>query len=280
MARRLMPGITWQVLAFPTAWLAAWHGQSGLLTSAIFIAAILAFRRNSFVAGLLFGLLIIKPHQALFVPLALVAARDWRAFAGASVSVVITTAVTWLVLGTETFRAFIAIGNYTSTLLYTMDPEFLLRMSTVYAHVRLPTNQEIGFLAQATSAAAGAVAVWYTWRKVTDPLARGSVLALSTCLATPYLFHYDLPLLILPICWTIREGMRTGFYPWERAATAAFFWSSFVTRALALPIGVNFMPWCLVAYLAFVLRRVARAEQSSSTRATCPTVGTHPLKPG
>jgi hypothetical protein len=50
-------------------------------------------------------------------------------------------------------------------------------------------------------ALAAAVFVWNSWRSTNDNFARGAVLASATALASPYLFLYDLPVLIVPLLW-------------------------------------------------------------------------------
>ena len=51
---------------------------------------------------------------------------------------------------------------------------------------------------------------------------KGAVLATATILATPYLFAYDLPVLILPTCWMALKRIRAGFRPWERLSLGVF----------------------------------------------------------
>src|SRR3990170_3481159 len=79
-ARRLIPNATWPIAVFPGAMMAAWHGQNGLVTAALFIGAMLSFRSaRPILAGMLLGALIIKPHLAVLVPVALIAGREWKA---------------------------------------------------------------------------------------------------------------------------------------------------------------------------------------------------------
>jgi len=36
-------------------------------------------------------------------------------------------------------------------------------------------------------------------------------------LATPYLLHYDMLIIMLPLAWMLRSWMDTGFPPWSKA---------------------------------------------------------------
>ena len=69
---RLLPEGFWPIAAYPGALVAAWHAQNGFLTATLVIGAILALRKRPILAGILFGALIIKPHLAVLIPVALV----------------------------------------------------------------------------------------------------------------------------------------------------------------------------------------------------------------
>ena len=65
-------------LLAPTTTLAIVAGQTGFLTAALLVGGLRLRVRRPVLAGLLFGLLTFKPQLGLMVPVALVAARDWR----------------------------------------------------------------------------------------------------------------------------------------------------------------------------------------------------------
>ena len=68
------------VLASPAVFINAMFGQNGALTAALLIGGLLMPRRSGLIlAGILFGLLTIKPHLGILVPFCLIASRNWRA---------------------------------------------------------------------------------------------------------------------------------------------------------------------------------------------------------
>jgi len=75
VAHRLAPGAFWPVAVFPGAMVAAWHAQNGFVTGALLVGAALTIGKRPWLAGALLGALIVKPHLALLVPLALIAGR-------------------------------------------------------------------------------------------------------------------------------------------------------------------------------------------------------------
>jgi hypothetical protein len=272
VARRLMPEGFWPIAVFPGAMVAAWHAQNGLLTSALFIGAALTLERRPRLSGALLGALIVKPHLALLVPVALLAGRRWTAFWAAAASAAGLLLLSLALFGQETFRAYLFSSGLGPGVLHATEREVLLRMPTIYAAAAVMAGPKVAAATQALFSIGMAVTVWRFWAHSADELAKWAVLAVATVLATPYLFHYDLALLIIPVCWLAREGMATGFRPWEKVALAAFYWSPFLTRAFAEPLGMNLMALVLLTFLWLALTRMdamdlAQAAQRDATPA-------------
>jgi len=81
---RLLPRGRWAIAANPAAAITLMNGQSSGIVTALFLGRVPVLERKPFLAGLLFGALVIKPQFGLLLPLAFIAGRQWRAFAGAS----------------------------------------------------------------------------------------------------------------------------------------------------------------------------------------------------
>jgi len=256
LARRLIAGSTWPVAVFPGAMVAAWHAQNGFVTASLFIGACLAMAKRPALAGVLIGALVIKPHLAILAPIAFIAGREWRAFAGAAGSALGLLAAAYLVFGPDVFLGFASSVSTSTSLLDVAKNTTLLRMPTLYGTLAFYVGGQVAMAVQIIAALIMAGVVWWTWARTKDSLARFAVLALATPLATPYLYHYDLVLLILPVCWLAREGMRLGFRPWEKVALVILYWSPFLARAFSEHIRFNPMPIVLVAMLILAIGRV------------------------
>ena len=72
----------WGALAFPGVIINIAAGQGGFLTASLTGGGLL-LRHRPFVAGMLIGLLTIKPQLGILFPIALLAGRSWPAMAGA-----------------------------------------------------------------------------------------------------------------------------------------------------------------------------------------------------
>ena len=257
-AIRAFPGLWLPVLVFPGALLAAGHAQTGFLTGAMLVGGVAMLDRRPVLSGALLGALIIKPHLALLIPFWLAAGRRWTAFLAAGCCAIGLLLMSWAVFGTDTMIAYTTSWQASAAIMRGDDPDFYLRMATFYSQLRLFAGHGIALVLNAGLALALVGLALASWRRCAgDALASGALVLAATALASPYLFNYDLPFLILPIAWLVREGLRHGFRDWEKAALVALWLAPYATRAAALPLGLNLMPLASIVLLWLVWSRAA-----------------------
>jgi hypothetical protein len=260
---KTFPRLWLLVLVFPGALIAAGHAQNGFVTGALLVGGVALLDRRPLVAGALLGALVIKPHLALLVPFWLAAGGRWRAFAAAGASAVALLALSWLAFGTATMLAYTGSWQASAAIMRAADHDLLLRMSTLYAQVRLYAGETPAIVAAGLLALAMIVTVAASWRRMgQDAMATGSAMLAATALASPYLFNYDLPFLVLPVLWLVREGLRRGFHPWEKALLVGLWFAPYATRAVALPLGLNPMPLAAAVLLWLVWRRGGETSEA------------------
>ena len=255
---RAFPRLWPLALVFPGALIAAGHAQNGFVTGALLVGGVALLDRRPLLAGALLGALIIKPHLALLVPFWLAAGGRWRAFLSAGASATGLLALSGLVFGSETMLAYTGRWEASAALLRGAEQDFLLRMATPYAQLRVHAGHAVASGAALVLAVAMIVLVMRSWRHFgQDGTATGAVMLAATAVASPYLFNYDLPFLVLPILWLVREGLREGFRPWEKALLVALWLAPYATRAAALPLGLNLMPLAGAVLLWLLWSRAA-----------------------
>lgn len=264
-AIRAFPRMWLLVLAWPGALIAAGHAQTGLLTGALLVGAAALLDRRPVASGMLIGALIIKPHLALLLPFWLAAGGRWKAFIAAGATAIGLLLASWAAFGTETMLAYTTSWKASAALMAGDDPDFYLRMATPYSQMRLIMPAEAA-LGVSVAIALGLIAlVLVSWRRFgPDPLASGSLVLAASALASPYLFNYDLPFLIVPTLWLVREGLRQGFRDWEKAALVMLYLAPYATRTLALPLGVNLMPLASMGLMWLVWTR-GQSDLSASS---------------
>ena len=256
VARRILPQATLAIAAFPGAWLAASHAQNGFLTGALLIGGVLALKRSQALSGALFGLLIVKPHLALLVPLWLLAGRKWTAIWTAAASALALSLLSLAVFGLKTWQAWPQSFAVSAAIMRDSADVFWLRMGTVYSAVRYHGGADAALVAQALVTLACASLVVLVWRRTRDTDASGALLLAATALGSPYLFAYDLAFLALPVFWLVREGLARGFRAYEKLALVALYFSPLIARSAALPLELNLTPLAAAALVALIWSRI------------------------
>jgi len=199
--RRAAPSV--YVLANPPVLVACMMGQSSLLTSGMLILGLTSLETAPFAAGAALGLLIVKPHLALMLPIAMLAGRKWRVIAGAICSVTAALLVSLVVLGPNVFRGFLEI---LPTYLQFMQHGSWnwSELASPFAFMRyFGASASVSIIVQiAIAVAAGiitAIAWWWAWEE------KVAIVAAASLLASAYLFTYDAIPLFLPAGVLIRQ---------------------------------------------------------------------------
>jgi Glycosyltransferase family 87 len=257
--RRIIRGKTamWCLAAFPGLWMNFTQGQNAFLTAALAGGALLCLERRPVLAGILIGLLVIKPHLAVLFPLALLAIGAWRAILAAALTALIFTAASVAILGAATWQAFWAgLGTAQSMLEGGHIPQ--IKMPTVLAAAGLlGAPVAVASIAQAVVAVGGAFVVWRLWRRCRDWPLRGAALMAATFLINPYAVDYDLAWLAFPIAWLALDGLRHGWRCCDREILVAAWALPIALAPIALAAPVPIGPFVLAALLWAIDRRAA-----------------------
>lgn len=264
-AIRAFPRLWPAVLVFPGALVAAGHAQTGLLTGALLVGAVMLVDRRPVLSGMLIGALVVKPHLALLLPFWLAAGGRWRAFAAAAATVPALLCLSWLAFGTPTMLGYMDSWQASAAIMQAGDDAFHLRLATVYGQLRLVMPAGPALAANTALALGCAGLAVMSWRRMGhDPLASGALVLAATAIASPYLFNYDLPFLVLPVLWLVREGLARGFRPYEKLALVMLWAAPYATRAAALPLHANLMPLAglLLVWLVWSRGGQNRAQDS------------------
>jgi len=176
-------------------------GQISIYMTALLLAALGLLRRSPWWAGALFGLLILKPQLALLVPLLLFTWHDRRVLWGALASATGLVLMSLVVLGGQPWLAFWgALPHHGADLFAHSRPELWVRVPTTYVLLRQLGAGAIGAWCGHAVVALGAFAL--LWRGLRLPMIdegrRALLLVSATLLAVPYVWDYDLVILLAP----------------------------------------------------------------------------------
>lgn len=220
----LSPAVIWNSL----------FGQNGALTAALLIGGLAVAPRRPLLAGILFGLLTIKPHLGILVPFCLLASGNWRAVLAAIGTSVVIALATGLFFGFDVWRLFLTETRplMTAIMEAPYPQPYQYNAITVFFTARAfgaGVTSAYGVQAVATIASIAA-AIWL-WRpgRVVSHQERVVLTAVLAILATPYGYTYDTigvavavamlaamvsrpPRLILAICWL--APFVVNFFTW------------------------------------------------------------------
>jgi arabinofuranan 3-O-arabinosyltransferase len=239
------PAVMWNMLV----------GQNGFLTAALIGFVLLTLDTRPIVAGVLLGLLTYKPQFGILFPIVLGANGQWCVIAAASVTTAALVAASAAVFGVAAWSAFFTWLPATSEIILGDGRAGLNKLQSLFGVLRwLGAATTAAFIAQGLLIAACAVALVVIRRDRRVPNeVKSAALATGALLATPYLYMYDFPVLMIPLVFLLRLGLREGFLAGELAAMAAACGLVLVFPLVPVPTG--FAAAVIVA--AVIGRRVA-----------------------
>jgi alpha-1,2-mannosyltransferase len=243
------------LLAFPGTFICVMQGQNSLLTASVFAGAIICLPRRPLAAGLLFGLLILKPQFGVFIPLALVASGQWRAFGAAALTVIVLVLASMAVFGIDLWQAFFA---HMRDALMRIDSGLKPwpKMPTAFVFFRLPgLPGPLAHVLQGIATAGAAGTVILVWRRCGASLLAGAVLVSATLVGLPYVFDNEMAVLAVPLAILATNLARRGGADWERGLLLAICLSPLAMVAAATWMHLQIGFPALVATLFLAVRR-------------------------
>ncbi|HSM42900.1 MAG TPA: glycosyltransferase family 87 protein [Afifellaceae bacterium] len=178
----------------PAALLCFICGQNAFFTAAALIMVYRWRDERPVLAGILLGLMTVKPQLGLLFPLVLLVSRRFSLFASAAATAVALLGATIALFGTEIFIAYHQYAVPIQKSVVT-DPTAILQslMPTLYMSLRLLGLSVIActVLQGIACVALAGLAVW-AYARQREPLLSYALLVTATTLATPYILSYDL----------------------------------------------------------------------------------------
>lgn len=183
---------TWVAIVTPAAIANIWAGHYGLIIGALWLGAFHLLPRRPVLAGVMIGLMLMKPHLAILAPLILIRRGDWRAFAAAAVTLLLLVGASILLFGIEMWQTYLTrtavvqvnmvddVGTFFITMMPTVMP--------ATAMVGIPNGW--GWAIQIL-VALGAIAALLAWMPK-DSRTAGLAGGVATFLVLPYGFNYDM----------------------------------------------------------------------------------------
>ena len=269
MARALKPlirdGRTWLALAaYPAVLSNLGHGQNAFLTTGLFAFGLLQVEKRPWIAGLLLGLLVIKPHLALVLPVILIGSGRWKTVVATGATALALCGVSYLAFGSDAWSGFMATGTLARAAL----EQNLVgneKMQSAFAAVRLLGGSlTVAWTVQAVVSFTGLSLLAWGSLKCRDTEARAAMAASAALMVSPFLLDYDLMLAAVPLLWLLQAARAKGFLAYEKLGLVAVFLLPLVSRLAAGALHLPLAPIVLAGLLALVLRRALGAQGPSA----------------
>jgi hypothetical protein len=273
LVRQILPDRrAWIVAAAaPAGLITLLDGQNALLTAALAGFALLWLDRLPLTAGMLIGLLAVKPHLALLFPLALFIEGRWRSIAAAAAMALALCAASLALFGWASWDAFfrhlpltMAMGEQGAVPWGTMPSPYVFALS-----LGAPSAVASGLQGAVALFAAGCV--WRAWRFPGAVFeAKAATLVASSLLVSPYLFYYDLTWATLAVAWLAKLGLANGFRRGEREVLLFAWLAPAVMQPVHLLTSVQLGFPAVLLLLVMAARRAATAPRLAGAAVIAP----------
>jgi Glycosyltransferase family 87 len=200
------------VLLAPATLVTIVAGQNGFYTAALLLGAVVLLERRPWIAGVLFGSLVIKPHLAILVPFALIAIGAWRTMASATLTAVFLIGASIAAWGTDSWIQWL-----TNTVPYTYRELEQLQgfranmMPSVFASVRVTgLSADAARIVQVILTLVAVGITPLAFQRTNEASLRALILSSGSLLVSPYAFHYDMTAMTGAILWIVMSRQMTG----------------------------------------------------------------------
>jgi Glycosyltransferase family 87 len=243
------------VLVSPAALLCVLSGQSSLLTTAALLTIFACLDTRPIIAGVLIGMLTVKPQLGVLFPFALIASGRWRVFSAAAATAVALWLASVAIGGIEGWQDYITKAlPLQREVLQRADGMAMPFQPSIFMNIRGVVGNHAGEIIQFafTIAAVAAVAAAFRWRRDADKRMLQALFFACTVSASPYMGDYDLlPLTFAAVALIAEEKLDgTG-----RRLAQLVFW----TPALQLLFGNLQLPgpgFIAPLFAAYLLREL------------------------
>lgn len=262
--------------AGPMVWVAAgpfvahnfWVAQNGYISASLGLGALALRERRPVLAGILLGLLTVKPQLGLLFPFLLVAERRWSMIASAALTTVALIAASVAVFGVETWEGYFdEVVPYQAYVMRALEGTFLAMMPAFYGALRNWTvAPDLALTLHLLVAVPVALVTIVAFFRVADARYRTALLVLGTFVVTPYALSYDLGLLLPALA--LLAGNGTAGWPEDRHRIALLA-VAMLLPVVMMPLGEMYLslaPFVLLAVYAIALSEAGLASLDAWTR--------------
>ena len=240
----------------PAAALNAVDGQTGFFIAALLIGGFRLVGKRPIAAGILFGLLTVKPQYFVLVPIALIAARQWRALLVTFVAALALAAASAALFGIDPW--FLWFHK-----VLTGDPQWIehgrLWGNSIYASaVTLGAPNFFASALQAAGLLAGAAAIYAGFRRIRESELKWALLLATAFLVAPHSGPYDAMMPVVAGALWLKHAKTPELWRWLLVLSV---WLIPLVSPPAIIAPGRFAPLLLMALVTLILRDGLKTAQ-------------------
>ena len=207
-------------LTCPASAINAIDGQAVFLVAALIVGGFGLLERRPYLGGLVLGLLTFKPQFCILVPIALIAAGQWRALLASGLSALAMMIASGLIFGWDLWLRWIPliIENLVS------PSEKWIEFGRMWGHsvytcaVLLGAPERLASWIQLLATLGAAVSVIIAFRSRLGTREKTAVFLAATVLAAPHSGPYDVTLLVIAAAfWLMSRSAPLPLWCWTLA---------------------------------------------------------------
>jgi hypothetical protein len=251
-------------LLCPASAINVMDGQAVFLVVALIVAGLGVLGSRPVLCGLTLGLLTFKPQFCILVPLALIAAGQWRALWAAGLSALALAVASGLIFGSDLWLRWypLMIEN-----LVNPDGKWIefgrLWGNSVYACASLlGAPQRLASAIQLLATIFAAASVVFAFRSRLGMMEKTAVFLAATVLAAPHSGPYDQVLLVVAAAyWLMAQGPTQPMWCW---IVMFMIWLVPIISPPLLFAPSRLAPLLTVTLVVLVLRRAVPMVETSA----------------
>jgi len=210
------------------------HGQTGMLFAALFGGALLCLKNRPYLAGIMIGLMTLKPHLGVLIPFVLLIGGHYKVIVSSTLTALSIILITTAWLGPQIWMDFYQSLEVSRGLVLESGMIGWFKLQSVYATLRIwGASNELAYWLHAVIACSVAVIVFVIWSRPVDPTLKFAALISGSSLLSPYIYDYDLAMLAPAIGWVILHALKHAFLTYEKSAIAFVALAPAFARAMS-----------------------------------------------
>lgn len=248
-------GLGWAVIALtilsPAEYRCLCLGQFGGICGCLAFAGLLLARQTPILSGILLGLVTLKPQPGVIIPIAWLAARNWRALLAGAATFAILSLIPLLWFGPQSWLGFFTqAGPAARAILQAPFPQtYQLNGVSIFWMLRsLGAGNHLAYAAQTAGAVGAAILVYRAWARGGDILLLSAFTIFLSLFIMPYAYNTDM------VGYTAAVAALAAHRGWKISLLDGLLWLwpgyvtivTYTTGFLATPLIVAlaaFMAW-------------------------------------